>query len=207
MSRLTRLAPFALALVAVTSLDACRKKPKATPEPTNIPAATTTTDPNAEARERARQDSIARAQRQRFVEDSIRAAEAARSGDVASLRRTLLEPVYFDYDQAELRADTRQSLDAKLPILTANPSLTIRIAGHTDERGSEEYNLALGQRRAAEARRYLVERGVSQGRIEIVSFGEAQPAANGATEDAWAQNRRAEFEITAGGDALRRPRS
>jgi peptidoglycan-associated lipoprotein len=83
----------------------------------------------------------------------------------------------------------------------------LRVSGHADERGSDEYNLALGQRRAAAAKRYLTERGVSDGRIETASFGEEQPIAAGGDESSFAANRRAEFEITGGGDRLARPRS
>ena len=87
----------------------------------------------------------------------------------------------------------------------ANPALTIRIAGHTDSRGSGEYNLQLGQRRAAAARDYLTARGVAASRIELVSYGEERPVCQTMDEGCWSQNRRAEFEITAGGNPLRRP--
>ena len=117
-------------------------------------------------------------------------------------RNALTAVVYFDYDASDLTTDTRARLDAKLPVLTANPGIRLRITGHTDGRGSDEYNLALGQRRAAAAKRYLTDRGIDQGRIEIVSMGEERPAAQGEDESAWSQNRRAEFEITAGGDNI-----
>ncbi len=83
--------------------------------------------------------------------------------------------------------------------------MRIRISGHADERGSDEYNLALGNRRAAAAKRYLAGRGVTEARMDIVSYGEERPVAAGQNEAAWAQNRRAEFEITAGGADLRAP--
>ena len=81
----------------------------------------------------------------------------------------------------------------------------IRVAGHTDERGSDEYNLALGQRRAAAVKAYLVQHGIPETRIETVSYGEERPIAQGSDESAFLQNRRAEFEITAGGQTLRKP--
>ena len=90
-------------------------------------------------------------------------------------------------------------------MLNANPGLRLRIAGHTDERGSDEYNLALGQRRAAAAKRYLTQHGIAENRIEIISFGEERPAQQGSDESAWSQNRRDEFEIAAGGDTLTLP--
>jgi peptidoglycan-associated lipoprotein len=113
--------------------------------------------------------------------------------------------ITFDFNKADLRPDARAALDAKIPILLANSNVTIRIAGHADERGSSEYNLALGQRRAAMAKRYLVERGVAEGRIETTSFGEERPICTESNETCWSQNRRDEFEITAGGPMLRRP--
>jgi peptidoglycan-associated lipoprotein len=113
--------------------------------------------------------------------------------------------VYFDYDQAEIRDDARATLEAKLPILTANAGLRLRIAGHTDSRGSDEYNLALGSRRAASVKAFLTERGIDASRLEIVSFGEERPTCTEEEESCWSRNRRAEFEITAGGDNLTVP--
>ena len=102
-------------------------------------------------------------------------------------------------------ADDRAILDAKVPILQANTGVTLRISGHTDERGSDEYNLALGQRRAAAVKAYLVQHGIAESRIETISYGEERPIAQGSDESAFSQNRRAEFEITAGGQTLRKP--
>ncbi len=117
--------------------------------------------------------------------DERRAAEAARTA--------LLERIYFAYDADEISADQRAVLDAKLPILLANPRVRIRITGHTDERGADEYNLALGQRRAAGVKRYFTARGVGEDRIETVSFGRERPLTAGHDEDSWAKNRRGEF--------------
>ena len=117
-----------------------------------------------------------------------------------------LERIYFAYDADEISADQRAILDAKLPILLANPRVHIRVAGHTDERGADEYNLALGQRRAASVKRYFTARGVGDERIETVSFGREHPLTDGHDEDSWAKNRRGEFEIIAGGETLRAPR-
>jgi peptidoglycan-associated lipoprotein len=98
------------------------------------------------------------------------------------------------------------NLDRKAAILNANSNVQVRISGHADDRGSDEYNLALGNRRAAAAKRYLVSKGVADARIAIVSFGEERPVAMGADEASWAQNRRDEFEIVSGGDNLVAPR-
>ena len=119
---------------------------------------------------------------------------------MAEARNTMTATIYFEFDRSDLTAAARSALDAKLAIMTANPGMRIRIAGHTDERGSDEYNVALGQRRAAMAKRYLTDRGVAGDRVEMVSYGEERPATEGNRESAWSQNRRDEFEITAGAE-------
>jgi peptidoglycan-associated lipoprotein len=90
-------------------------------------------------------------------------------------------------------------------VLRANPEVRLRIEGHADERGSIEYNLALGQRRAEAARDWLVGFGIAPNRFETVSWGEDRPLVRASNEEAWAMNRRAEFRIIAGGDQLRNP--
>jgi peptidoglycan-associated lipoprotein len=126
---------------------------------------------------------------------------------LAEARAALTAPVYFEYDAAEITSEARALLDAKLPLLSANPSVRIRIAGHTDSRGSDEYNLALGQRRASATKAYLTQRGIDASRIDIVSFGEERPAAEGEDESAWSRNRRAEFEVVGGGESMTLPSS
>jgi peptidoglycan-associated lipoprotein len=196
MIRTPRLVPLlTLAAAVAIAASACRRDPEPLPppEPTvnqdSIDAANRAREDSL-ARERARQDSITRANA--AAEEARRAAEAR----IAELRNTLMAPIFFDFDSDALSADATAGLDMKLRILNANGGLTLRIAGHADERGSDEYNLALGQRRAASAKRY---------RIEIISFGEERPAVQGSDESAWSQNRRDEFEITGGGDQLQPP--
>lgn len=135
---------------------------------------------------------------------TISPAEARRLADAA--RATLSERIYFAYDQDDVSDDQKGVLEAKVPILVANPAVRIRVGGHTDERGSDEYNMALGQRRAATVRRFFLTRGVAESRIDVVSFGRDRPLVAGVDEDSWARNRRAEFEIIAGGETLRAPR-
>jgi len=105
-----------------------------------------------------------------------------------------IEPVYFDFDKSAIRDDQVGDLKSGANVLKEG-GFDIVIAGHTDNRGTEEYNLALGERRAASVRRYLANLGVSMGQMTIVSYGELRPAAQGNTEAAWALNRRAEFEL------------
>lgn len=205
MVHFRRFASFALAATMITVADACKKQPEVAPAP-EAPAVDSLA-------ERQRQDSIEAARRaaeeaaRLAREDSVRRANEAAAAEAANLRSALMQDIKFDFDQSDLRDDARATLDQKAGILLANPDVQLRLAGHTDERGSSEYNLALGQRRAAAAKRYLAERGVPESRLETVSFGEERPVAQGSDEGAWAQNRRAEFEITAGGDRLVRPRA
>lgn len=154
-----------------------RQAPPPRPEPTPPPARIAPTGPNT---------------------DSVNAVNRA--------REALLAAVYFDFDQSDLRGDQRAILDAKIPVLRANPAVRVRIDGNADERGSDEYNLALGMRRAQATRKYLIDHGIDAGRIDVASNGEEKPVCQGHDEDCWKQNRRDEFVIIAGGDRLIAPR-
>ena len=131
-----------------------------------------------------------------------RAEEAERERAVAAARATLEEAVYFDYDVSEVRADQEALLRQKVDVLRASPQVRLRVEGHADERGSTEYNLALGNRRASAVRDYLTGFGLPESRFAIVSFGEERPQERGSNEAAWAQNRRGEFVLTAGESAI-----
>ena len=98
--------------------------------------------------------------------------------------------VYFDYDQSTLTSEAQATLDRQAAFLKANPSVRIVIEGHCDERGTREYNLALGDRRASAARDYLVAKGVNASRLTTISYGKERSVAQGSNESAWAQNRR-----------------
>jgi peptidoglycan-associated lipoprotein len=165
-------------LVGVVALSACSKKqPPVQPEPQAPPPAQQTT-PTAATPVR---------------DDSAEREEALRR-----LRAVLEQVVFFDYDESTIRADAQESLAAKVPFLRQNASIRIRIEGHADERGSVEYNLALGMRRANAVRDYLTGFGLDASRFDVVSYGEDRPAVQGSNEAAWSQNRRAEFRVTAG---------
>lgn len=99
--------------------------------------------------------------------------------------------VYFGFDRANLDAEAVNVLKAQAEWLKANPGKTVTIQGHTDDRGTREYNLALGDRRAVAVKNYLISRGISADRIDVISYGKERPAVVGANEAAWAQNRRA----------------
>lgn len=190
-----------LVLVASTTLiAACKKKPDVAPAPNAGPGAAPTPTCDKACQDsiaKARADSIDRANRER---ERMEAEARARAS--AAARAAIEAKVYFNYDQSDLSAEARATLDGKLPVLRSNPGMRLRISGHADERGSDEYNLALGQRRAAAVKRYLTDQGVDAGRLDIVSYGEERPAVEGETEDAFRLNRRAEFEIVAGGDNI-----
>lgn len=159
---------------------------------------------------RARQDSIANAENRRRAEEEARRAEAERlareaEGRGAAVREDLTAEIHFGYNEAAIQPSDEANLDRKAAILQANPAVRLRVSGHADERGSDEYNLALGNRRAAAAKRYLTNKGIDGSRIDVVSFGEERPTAMGGDESAYAQNRRDEFEVVTGGDALVAP--
>ena len=209
MGRLWRAGPVAVLLAA-----ACGKPPApAATTPAAAPDLARAADSIAAARRdslaaAARADSLARAERERVRADSVRmsvqqvsadTAPAAVAGGLAAADSAVLAaPIHFDYDRAEIRVADQAQLDRKLPVLAAHPRLEIRIGGNCDERGSTEYNLALGERRAASAKRYLVAHGVAAARISIVSYGKEHPLDPGHDEEAWAKNRRDDFVVTRG---------
>jgi len=179
------------------------------------PQAPTPNADSAAAAARARADSEAAAQAERdrqAAAERERAEQQRRADSLAALARSseevrtaLATMIHFDYDKSNIRSDDTGALDQKVAILQANPELRIRVGGHCDERGSDEYNLALGNRRAQSAKQYLVSHGIDAGRIETQSWGEEKPLVDGHDESAWSQNRRDEFEVISGGDNLRRP--
>lgn len=200
------LAPHRSVIVVATilvSVSACRKKP----EPAPVPTPVVTPRVNQDSIDAARRAADEAARRAAADAEAAKAAEARRAAAaLEAVRNTIAAQVYFDFDKDNIRDDQSGVLDAKVPILSANAGVRIRVAGHTDNRGSDEYNLALGQRRAASAKRYLVSHGVAESRIETVSFGEERAVAQGENEEAWSKNRRDEFEIIAGGESLKAPR-
>ena len=108
-----------------------------------------------------------------------------------------LDPVFFDYDQSEIRADARSTLQESANWMRRWTSTRVRVAGHCDERGTNEYNLSLGEERAAAVRDYLIGLGIDGDRISTVSRGEESPFCNESSESCWRQNRRGQFTITA----------
>jgi peptidoglycan-associated lipoprotein len=148
---------------------------------------------------RARADSIAAAElaRRQAAEREERDARELRAA-AARAQEVLANVVYFEYDSEQLNSEAEDRLRTKASIMRANPSLEIRVEGHADERGSTEYNLALGQRRAESVRAFMTGFGVNDNRISTISYGKERPAVEGSSESAYERNRRAEFAIVAG---------
>ena len=191
---------FALPILVAIAVGACGSDPPPPPAPTG---------PTDEELAQARADSIARAQaeaeRRAAEERAAREAEEARMAAMEDARETLQAMVFFDLDESAITDQAQAVLRRKVDVLRASPQVQIRIEGHADERGSTEYNLALGNRRAQAVREFLTGFGLPQSRFTIVSYGEEQPLVNQSNESAWSQNRRAEFEITAGANAINPP--
>jgi peptidoglycan-associated lipoprotein len=191
--------------VAAFSVACGGKKPVEQPTPV--------ADADSAARAQAEADRLAQVERDRQAREeqerlaSQRASDSAAAAAAAAgdIRNTVMAMIHFDYDKSNVRGEDAGLLDQKVAILQANPELRIRVGGHCDERGSDEYNLALGNRRAQAAKQYLVSHGIDASRIETQSWGEERPSVDGHDEGAWSQNRRDEFEIIGGGDNLRRP--
>ena len=178
-----------LAAAAVVAGGCSKRRPAvATPAPSSTAA-------NAD---RARLDSIERAASARRAAEERERLEAERKAARENVIATLTTPVYFQLDQADITEEGRRILDAKRDALQSQTSIRIRIEGHADDTGSDEYNMALGERRAAIARRYLVEGGVAENRIQIVSRGEERPACATREESCRSRNRRDEFVIVSG---------
>jgi len=202
-------------IAAVALLAACSSNPKpvaVAPQP--APAAkpdSAMLAQQAQARQdsamaKARADSLAalashadsvRSEVMRETVDSAKNTMA--TGLDAADAATMAERVHFAFNASELTDADVASLQEKLAVLQAHSQLVVQIAGNCDERGSEEYNLALGERRAAAAKRWLTAHGIADGRISIVSYGKERPLDPGHDEAAWAKNRRDDFVVTRSG--------
>jgi peptidoglycan-associated lipoprotein len=183
-----------LALIPL-AMGACRKRPAAVPTPGTDTTSAGTTAGGTDA---ARADSIRRAEEARLREEQELIEQRGREQALAPVREALTEIIYFEYDSDEIRGEAEERLRAKAEILRANPTVRLRIEGHADQRGSTEYNLALGQRRAEAVRAWLGAYGIDASRFTTLSYGKERPLDDGAGEAALARNRRAEFAIAGG---------
>lgn len=128
----------------------------------------------------------------RLEEDRLRAKAAARKATLAAF---VGENIHFAFDSFLLSDQARQLLNSKAEYLRTNPEITVTVEGHCDDRGTSEYNIALGERRAESVKTFLVNLGIGTHRLNTVSYGEERPIAMGHDEDSWAKNRRAQFVI------------
>lgn len=200
-------------VAALVLVAACATTPKpAAPMPMVASAALA----DSVARDQARRDSLARLAREDSIAnadklaqshaDSVRAEVMRETVDVnkdvtnlglsASDEALMTEQIHFDYNKADVLAADQELLRQKLGILQAHPYLVVQIAGNCDERGSDEYNMALGERRAAAAQRWLEAHGITSDRITVTSYGKERPIDPGHDEAAWARNRRDDFVLT-----------
>ncbi|MGE5278816.1 MAG: peptidoglycan-associated lipoprotein Pal [Acidobacteriota bacterium] len=179
--RLFPIVPMSLALGALVFAPACRKKAPTTAQqtmPTPAAPAPAAAPPAAAPASAPAPDVL--------------------SQDLDRLNRAgYLKDAFFDYDRSELRDDARQALAADSEWLKKYPSVRILVEGHCDERGTEAYNLALGERRAQAAQEYLAALGVSSSRVKVVSYGKERPFCNEATDHCYQENRRGHVVITA----------
>jgi peptidoglycan-associated lipoprotein len=166
-----------LAIVALVSSCGQNTKPEM-PQPANTTPSSTTEVPT-----------------QAIPASGGEVSENALSG---AQRAVLEERIAFEFDRSDLSPEARGRMLAKVEILRSVPSVTLRIEGHADERGSDEYNLALSSRRAASALRLLTQHGIDATRLETVAYGEERAVDQAENEVAWALNRRAEFQVSAG---------
>lgn len=150
----------------------------------------------AEEAKRAEMEAAKReAERQRLLEEQRLKEEAARQAMMAARDQLMSENIYFEFDSSALSAVSQDILKRKANWLRNNPNAYVVIEGHCDERGTNEYNLALGDRRANSAKTFLVDLGISASRLKTISYGEERPADPRSNEEAWAKNRRAQFVL------------
>src|SRR5260221_3053454 len=178
-----RVVRLALVAIVAVSLAACASRPK----PAG-PAATTTTPPSESYNPPPGPGPVTQNE----------TSGAPTPGSIQDFVINAGELVYFDTDSSSLRDDAKPVLDAQSNWLRRYPVVRVRIEGNCDERGTREYNFALGARRASAVRDYLVSHGVSAGRIETVSYGKEKPIDGGSSEDSWQRNRNARTAITEG---------
>jgi len=196
----TRGSQFLVAtLVIATALFAgCAKRPATTaasaPAPTGT-AATTGSTAGAAARQQQQQQ-----QQQPTTSPPATAAPQAPGTTARPSPKEFtaipeLKPIYFDFDKYDIRPGDAKALDANAQWLKSNANQLVLIEGHCDERGTNEYNLALGERRAKSTMNYLVSQGVQASRITIISYGEERPVCTQKNEECWSKNRRAQFLV------------
>lgn len=195
---------FGLILMGCPKKTVVKDEPSAKSEAARIEAERLAKEKEREAREReAQQREEARLKekekeeqaRKEFERSLVAKKTPGIEGEV--FESSLLKPIFFDFDKYDIRPGDAEILKENAALLKKFPNIKIQIEGHCDERGTNEYNLALGERRANSTKQYLINLGISKDRISTISYGEERPFDPGHNEEAWAKNRRAHFVITA----------
>ena len=184
------LAVFMAFVLAVTLTSGCSTPKKATKEDVTKSGTKPGLSEEELAKQRAEQEARERALREQAIRDQ-EARDRAAAAEAASLKD--LSRIYFDFDRAELSSEAREILGKVAGQLKASPKKTLTIEGNCDDRGTNEYNLALGQQRADAAARYLQNLGIDRKRVKTISYGEERPVCSEATEACWHKNRNATF--------------
>ncbi len=158
---------------------------------------TTTPEQSEEAvtEEEVESEDLAAEEAARIAEERLQQEEAARLEAQEARDMFVSEDIYFDYNESSLKSEAQEVLQRKAVWMNNNPETTVIIEGHCDERGTTEYNLALGDRRANATKGFLADLGIDASRVRTISYGEEMPAAPGHDETAWAKNRRAHFTV------------
>lgn len=183
------------------ALAGCAQKDGAQTEPTQVQK-NQTAQTESQQQEQAVEEEEAAAEEETVEEYGVSEEKAEKEkkekkeeGLKQEAKQALKKRVHFAFDSSELSNQAQEVLKDKAKVLKKNPELSIVIAGHCDERGTDEYNMALGERRARAAYEYLILLGVDADRMNLVSYGEERPLVEGHNEEAWAKNRRDEFKI------------
>lgn len=184
------LAVFMAFVLAITLTSGCSTPKKATKEDVTKSGTKPGLSDEELAKQRAEQEARERALREQAIRDQ-EARDRAAAAEAASLKD--LSRIYFDFDRAELSSEAREILGKVAAQLKASPKKMLTIEGNCDDRGTNEYNLALGQQRADAAARYLQTLGIDRKRIKTISYGEERPVCSEATEACWHKNRNATF--------------
>ena len=184
------LAVFLAFVLAITLTSGCSTPKKATKEDVTKSGTKPGLSDEELAKQRAEQEARERALREQAIRDQ-EARDRAAAAEAASLKD--LSRIYFDFDRAELSSEAREILGKVAAQLKASPKKTLTIEGNCDDRGTNEYNLALGQQRADAAARYLQNLGIDRKRVKTISYGEERPVCSEATEACWHKNRNATF--------------
>jgi peptidoglycan-associated lipoprotein len=148
----------------------------------------------AEAARQAELERQRKLEEERLKAEQMQTEAARLKGEGAKVRFEQ-ENIYFDFDKSSLKMDAQEILKKKAAFLKANPNYSVLIEGNCDERGTDEYNLALGDRRANSAKKFLVNLGIAESRIKTISYGEERPLDPGHNEAAWAKNRNCQFKL------------